>query len=467
MKRYSLLSVVAVIWVALMVLPGGAAFGEEELEKVKIGILCALTGPAGPYGLPLLQGVEIFKKHLDEDGGFIVNPQGCTRKPGELTCVKELLPGGKRYTFEIVKFDTRYDPKLCVTGAHKMVEENVMMTIGAPMNVAGIFAANRILGPAKIPQMCHVIDLKVKNAKFSNVFLYGSIEERKVYVGQFLGPEGLDIKTVAWLETIGQNAGMVELYSEEVEKKYGIKTVAREKFEMGTTDFYTILAKLKKANPDVVYLACGPSEAALILKQRIDMDWPVQCVGIDVLGASGAPMIKLGGKAGIDGHIESVWNFEPEKVYEPWEAKVLGLDMPMHKRWAETSIAMFGRDWYSPYQGTGYTYAQLLVDAMQRAGTVTDHAKILEALENMPLLPGCELAVQYTPDCHQWIVQWVWVMYNVTDEKVGTFTTESFAGSQPIAKCGKDWELTVHKPLKIKDIRAGKVPGTAAYGKGY
>jgi len=418
---------------------------EEEMGVVKIGMFGALTGPVGVHGLPLLQGMQILKKHVDEDGGFLVN--------------------GKRYTFEIVSFDTRYDPKLCVTGAEKMLEAGVIGTVGAPMNIAGVFAAHEVLGPANIPQMCHLIDWEVGKAKMNNVFEYETVMERKIYVAQFLGPDGLDIDTIAWMEA-SDMPDMVDLYSEEALTKYGIETVGREAFDVDCTDFYTMLAKLREKDPDVLYNACNATLSALILKQKAELGWLAQTVGVDCLSAAGAPAIRLAGEA-VDGHIESVWNFEPAKVYEDWEAEILGVDPAQHKRWVDTSLDMFGIDWYSPYQGTGYTWAQLLIQACQRVGSVTDQAAILDALENTPPTSGVELLVELTPDCHHWIVRWIWVMFTITNPEVGSFVTESFGGSRPIAHCGADWELIMKKDIKLKDIRAGLVPGTQAYGVGY
>ncbi|GAB4281925.1 MAG: hypothetical protein Kow0058_00160 [Roseovarius sp.] len=79
-------------------------------ERVRIGVLAPLTGPAAPWGRPGVEGCNIWADWLNERGGLRI--------------------GSQRRLVEIVAFDDEYDPVRAVVGAkHLVLEQNVKILL--------------------------------------------------------------------------------------------------------------------------------------------------------------------------------------------------------------------------------------------------------------------------------------------------------------------------------------------------
>ncbi len=83
-------------------------FGVGHERRIKVGFLAPLTGDVASWGLPGLNGCEIWADWVNAAGGLLV--------------------GGQRHHLEIVPYDCRYDPEKAARGARKLVlEEGVKL----------------------------------------------------------------------------------------------------------------------------------------------------------------------------------------------------------------------------------------------------------------------------------------------------------------------------------------------------
>ena len=416
----------------------------EEVKWVTIGHLQPLTGPAGYFGAAHEMGIVLAIDEINEAGGFLVN--------------------GQRYMLELESFDTRYDAKLTVAGATAMVERGIKLIMG-PMVTAGVIAASPIAWEHRALMITCQASTTIKRANLPNYFQIETNEERAGFYASFVA-EGLGADTFALLAASSDfGREVVEFFPPVLEAK-GCEVVFTDIHEYGLEDFYTIIAKIREADPDVVYPSTLVSGAALFLKQMMEMNYPVQCVGIDNLGTAGPPIFRIAGAAGADGYFGSAWFFDPEHEWADWEIETMGLDLAELEKFTRASLEKYGRDWYSAFQCFGYILTKVLVDTMQRAGTVTDGEALLAAMETINL-PTALFQYRFAPGFRNAILPRIWVREYVVDEVTGEFKTESIAGSKPLDPYGETWELYMHKELNIDDIRAGIVPGTAAYGIGY
>ena len=80
------------------------AAGVMAQETVKIGFNAPLSGPAAAWGLPGMEGVEVWLDKLEADGGLKV--------------------GDETYEVEIVKYDNEGVGSKALLGARKLVEED-------------------------------------------------------------------------------------------------------------------------------------------------------------------------------------------------------------------------------------------------------------------------------------------------------------------------------------------------------
>ncbi len=416
----------------------------EEVKVVTIGIVMPLTGPVGYWGFAQEQGMRIAIDEINEAGGFLVN--------------------GQRYIFELETFDTRYDSKLAVAGVTVLVERGIKLIVG-PGVVAGVLAAAPIAWEHKAVILTCQASSTLKHANLPNYFQMETNEERGPLFAGYV-TEGLGADTMGFaMENIVFDLEQIEFTDPALEAK-GVEVVITELFELGTEDFYTVITKIREADPDIVMLTGAKTEAALFLRQRMELNYPVQCVSMDSLSIAGAPIFKIAGAAGADGHIGATFFLEPGHEWADWEIDTMRLDQAELEKFIAGSLEKYGLDWYSSFQGFGYCFVKVFVDVMQRAGTVTDGEALFAAMETLNL-PTALFTYRFAPGVFNAVVPRIWVQEYVVDEATGEFRTESVAGSKPLDPEGLEWETYIHKELNIDDIRAGTVPGTASYGIGY
>ena len=416
----------------------------EEVKWVTIGHLQPLTGPAGYFGAAHEMGIVLAIDEINEAGGFLVN--------------------GQRYMLELESFDTRYDSKLAVSGATAMAEGGIKMIIG-PMVVTGVIAASPVTWEHRALMLTCQASSTIKHANLPNYFQIETNEERASMFAGFVA-EGLGAETFGFaMSTIEFAQEILEFYPPALEEK-GVEVVIIDIHDMGLLDFYTTIAKIREADPDVVYPNAVLTDAALFLRQMMELNYPVQTIGIDNLGTAGPPVFRVAGAAGADGYIGAAWFFDPDHEWADWEIDTMGLDLAELEKFTRASLERYGTEWYSAFQGFGYVLTKVLVDTMQRAGTVTDGEALLAALETINL-PTAIFNYRLAPGAHNAVLNRIWVQEYVVDEVTGEYRTEAIAGSKAIDPYGETWELYMHKELNIDDIRAGIVPGTAAYGIGY
>ncbi len=420
---------------------------EEEVEEVKwvtIGLCKPMTGPVGTSGVGFKQGITLAFDEINEAGGILVN--------------------GQRYMLELEIFDTRYDSKLAIAGLTKLAEMGIKLIIG-PWVPAACIAASPMLWEHKAIMLTVQGSTTIKKANLINHFQVDTTEERSANLTKYL-TEGLGVKTAAFaLGNFEYDLEQKEYFIPALEAK-GVEVVTTELFELGTEDFYTVIAKIREADPDVVVTSLACTERALFQRQRMELNYPVQCVTIDSMSQTGAPAFRIAGAAGAEGCIGGCFFFDPFHEWADWEIETMGIDMAILDRFTRGSLENYGLDWYGAQQVFGYSLAYLAADVMERAGTVTDGEALLAAVETTNLSTAL-LTFRYAPGSRCAMLPRILVQEYVVDEVTGEFRLESIAGVKAIDPYGHEWEIYVHKELNIDDIRAGIVPGTASYGNPY
>ena len=151
----------------------------------------------------------------------------------------------------------------------------------------------------------------------------------------------------------------------------GVNIVATETFADKDTDFSAQLTKIHNVNPDAVVVAGYYQEGGLILKKmrEMGMDQPV-------LGDNGfvSPELgKMAGAAADNVYVSSMWSADrkDEKV----------------QKFVESYTKAYGRA-PDQFAASAYDGVYMAMDAMQRAGTTTDHKKIRDALAQMKDFKG-------------------------------------------------------------------------------
>ena len=327
-----------------------AAAGQDV---VKIGNIEAQTGALNTYGWMSSQGVRMAVDEINKAGGFQV--------------------AGKTYKIELVNPDTQGNPQQALIQLKKMVEEDKTRYVFGPF-LTNVFKG--IEGYAKQHNsefllMGGATQIHYELGKPGNGYLMRTWNWDA-------GPSGFGTLMVDYLKKKGvkkvamlmQNDAFghvaADIYREAF-KTAGIE-FKENWFEPATKDYSAVLAKISADKPD--YLFPGYTDAVLydIVQQATQLGltkfWLVR-------GSLG-PALK--NKDYIDDYVAYI-----PKYFEDAEK-----NEPKVKKFVEAYKAFYGKDF--PYDqaplcsSSCYDHVYMLVEAMKKAGTVDDVAKVKQAL---------------------------------------------------------------------------------------
>ena len=338
----------AMVAIAFAVQPAAAQ------DVVKIGQIEAQTGPLATYGWMGNQGAKLAIEEINKAGGFKV--------------------GAKTYKLELVAYDTRGNPQEALIQMKQLLEQSKVKYVFGPfltnvfngiepyatqnngkfLMMGGATAIHALLGTPNREYLMRTWNWDAGEAGFGQLLVD--------YLKK-LGP-----KKVAMLfqnDAFGKVA--VDIYS-PIFKAAGID-LAVELFEPGTKDFSAPLAKLAAGKPD--YLFPGYVDSVLYDIVRQATETGLYKNFFTVRGSMG-PALK--NKDLIDNYIAYL-----PKYFEEAEKKE-----PKAKTFVAAFRAANKGDF--PYDqaplcsSSCYDHVYMLVEAMKKAGTVDDVARVKAAL---------------------------------------------------------------------------------------
>ena len=331
MKKLGILT----LCVALMMVLSSPAMG----KTLKIGTLSPLTGPYAQDGTDILQGVKTAVAVFEKAGG---------------------VPGFDK--IEVIPGDSACDGGKATMAANKLINSGVNGVVGAYCSSATI-PASVPLNEANIiqitPASTHT-DVTARGLK--QIFRMPPRDDVQAWSTVKFLEDGLKIKTLALIDDRQTyTVGLTENITKYAEKTGKVKIVALEHITPGDKDFTAVLTKLKKINPDVIYMAVYQPEGSLMVRQ-------VQMLGIkSKLVTEDAvyhpKFLEVGGKA-------------TEGVYLTF-AKAP--ETQERKDFEKTYKAMWKADTIGSYGYYAYDAAMVFLKAIKKAGT-TDTGKVVDVL---------------------------------------------------------------------------------------
>jgi len=322
---------------ALAVLPGLASAG----DTVKIGLSVPLTGDWAEYGDFIKKSVEMVVTRANRMGGI----------------------RGKQ--IEVVVADSRGDPKESVLIAEKFVADPDIIAEIGDFSSSSCMAAAPIYDKANMSQVSPTASHPDFTKKGKNMFRVGATQTAEGPFSSKWAIKDLGAKTVATIYINNDWGVAANKYFVESAKKMGATVVAEEAFITGERDFSSILTKIKKVNPDLIYLPTFYADASSIMTQARRMHYKTKILGTGSLYSP--ELIKLGGKS-VEGLLSNA-------VYFPGDPR------PAAKEFTRDFRAIYGTD-PSTFAALGYDAANLVIAALQMAGT-EDRAAVRVALESL------------------------------------------------------------------------------------
>jgi branched-chain amino acid transport system substrate-binding protein len=297
-------------------------------QPIQIGASISITGRDAVQGGYVREGYLLCEKHVNEKGGVL----------------------GRSIQFVI--HDDGSDGQAAMRIYEKLITEDKV---------------DAIMGPYGSPITEAVADVTEKHRKLMVAPAAGTTsiwEKGRRYLVMMLSPleastEGtIDLAARNGLKTIGVIGALarpaIAKGALEAAKRKGLEIVVHETFPIGTTDFSTILNKVKAAKPDALVVGAPPADAIAITRQMRELDVNVKMYG-PTPGGSFPDYQKALGKTAEFVYAGSYW--DPALPY------------PGNREFVAAYQKEFTR---APSSNSASSYAgcQLLMDSVRRAGSL-------------------------------------------------------------------------------------------------
>lgn len=346
MKTIGICSMAAIMMAGLSGCGGktGGAVSSGAKNAAKIGFTAALTGGAAAYGKSEEEGVRLAVEEINKKGDFPI---------------------------DLLVEDTKAVPADSMNATKKLIQEKVSMIIG-PMTSNEAKAAGPIIQNAKVPSL--EISVTAENiTDIGDCIFRNSVPESK-NIPQTVKKTHklLGYKTAAILYAHDNEQHVTaQKYFQKTMEEEGVQVIDVETFGSRDSEYSAQLTNIQHKAPDVIVVCSYYQEGSRILKKmrEMGMDQPV-------LGDNGfvSPELgKMAGAAADNVYVSSMWSADrkDEKV----------------QKFVENYTKAYGRA-PDQFAASAYDGVYMAMDAMQRAGTTTDHKKIRDALAQMKDFKG-------------------------------------------------------------------------------
>lgn len=346
MKTIGICSMAAIMMAGLSGCGGktGGAVSSGAKDAAKIGFTAALTGGAAAYGKSEEEGVRLAVEEINKKGDFPI---------------------------DLLVEDTKAVPADSMNATKKLIQEKVSMIIG-PMTSNEAKAAGPIIQNAKVPSL--EISVTAENiTDIGDCIFRNSVPESK-NIPQTVKKTHklLGYKTAAILYAHDNEQHVTaQKYFQKTMEEEGVQVIDVETFGSKDSEYSAQLTNIQHKAPDVIVVCSYYQEGSRILKKmrEMGMDQPV-------LGDNGfvSPELgKMAGAAADNVYVSSMWSADrkDEKV----------------QKFVENYTKAYGRA-PDQFAASAYDGVYMAMDAMQRAGTTTDHKKIRDALAQMKDFKG-------------------------------------------------------------------------------
>ncbi len=304
------------------------AEGGEVL--VKIGVAAPLTGPQSHYGKGIENAVRMAVEEANASG---------------------LEIGGKKIKFEVLAEDDQADPKTATSVAQKLVDAKINGVVGHMNSGAGI-PASKIYMEASIPQISASMTAVAYTAQgYPTTYrvMANDAQQGKV-LGEYATQKWGAKKVVLIDDRTAYGQGLADEVEKAV-KAGGGEITAREFTNDKAQDFNAILTSAKGKKPDLIFFGGMDPQGGPMVRQLKGLGMASKYLGGD--GIYSPKFIELAGKS-AEGSKASSPGLPLEK-------------MPGGVEFKQKYEAKYGQiQLYEPF---AYDAANILIDAMKRAGS--------------------------------------------------------------------------------------------------
>lgn len=218
------------LWISIAAAAACVATGHAQAQNIRIGFQAPLTGPAASDGKTALQGAQLAVEQVNAAGGI----------------------NGRK--LELVVLDDQTQPAQAVPIANKFIGDGIKAVIsgsysGPTRAAAGVFQQ------AKIPYISayaiHPDIVRTGDYVFRTSFM-GEVQGR---AAAKLIADVLNKKRVTMINVNNDFGQALSAGMKEAAPKMGLQFVSEYNFGMGDRQFGSIVASVKRDNPEVIYIS--------------------------------------------------------------------------------------------------------------------------------------------------------------------------------------------------------------------
>jgi branched-chain amino acid transport system substrate-binding protein len=326
------------IFVLLLLFAGSAA----AQQKVSIGIVTALTGPLAAPGKFQLNGFKLAEEEVNQAGGVNV--------------------GGRKYPIELKVYDTRGNAAEGASAMQRLASvDNVPVVLGEVL--AGAAAAEAPIAQDNELPFILTVSTAPNLTEQGNRYLFrvnAHNDHLTIALADFVAKQGWGpVGFIAWNNDTGRNGvnGMRKLLGANRIGYVGY-------FNTGDVDYSSHVTNLRTSKAQAVMLLMDEEPGSLAIKQIRDAGLKVHLIGTLAMGSD--RFLKRLDAQKLDGMVQ--YNAFPPNV-----------DVPRIKNFAQRYKAKFGEEAHG-FAAQSYDGLMVALEAMQKAGTVSDRKKIRDAL---------------------------------------------------------------------------------------
>jgi len=338
--------------------------------EIVIGSHQDLSGPIAGWGIQVKMGLEMRAREINEAGGIY----------------------GRKLRFVIE--DNGYDPKKAIMVTNKMIARDKVFCFIGNMGSPTALATKPIISRHKIPQM---FPLSAATGFFQphDRYSFGGgvpyYDMARAVVKYFV-----EQKNYKKLGLMYQDDEMGDIMKKGVEDQlatYHMEMSGAESYKRGATEFSSQIAKLRKAEVEVVILATVIRETVGALKEANKIGWDVDMCGMVPSHTKLVP--QLAAKSG----------FSADGFYCGTQTPYPYPDSPLAtvREWWKRHVEWYGKEPDLP-TSSAYRGVYFFGIAAKRAGKDLTREKLIDAMETFRDEPDAifgGVPHTFTPTNHQ------------------------------------------------------------------
>ncbi|WP_158595086.1 ABC transporter substrate-binding protein [Oceanobacillus piezotolerans] len=337
-------------------------------DKILIGNISPHTGPIAESGTARY-GTEAYFNYINENGGV----------------------HGRQ--LELISYDDQYQPSQTVQVAPRLVEEDEVFLLLSNQGTANNFAVKDYYEENKV--VSFLINTgapdftATKNPYWLGTGLTVYNIEAEILLEYAINEIGAKKIAVVYQNDDFGNVGF-DAVKKAIGKYEGAEIIAEVPYVTGNEDFSSQAVKIKDSNPDAVlsFSLSGPTASLKKSMYDLGIDVPFLVTG---LGGNNTNQFELAGAEAWEGTISSTPYFNPTSAP----------DDPQMKVYAEQLAKDFPDLPIDGFAQSGWASAQVLVEALERAGEDLTMEKFVEAVYTLEDWDGSMYAsVSFSKENH-------------------------------------------------------------------